>query len=215
MSKDVILIHGLYLNGLSMVYIGKYLQSKGISVYYFEYNSINYDEDIILNSLHSLVNMIKTKKPKSEISLLGFSMGGLIARNYVQTKDENQLITKIITVGTPHKSSTLAKQIQKTKMNFILGTSGNAGLVTQLTSFTKQIPFGCIAGDSVMGLGLNTALKFFNKPNRPNDGLVFVDEAIIDNATDSKIVKKSHKMMLFSNKINELCFNFIEKSKFS
>ena len=62
MSKDVILIHGLYLNGLSMLYIGKYLQSKGISVYYFEYNSINYDEDIILNSLHSLVNMIKTKK---------------------------------------------------------------------------------------------------------------------------------------------------------
>ena len=37
----------------------------------------------------------------------------------------------------------------------------------------------------------------------------------LDNATDSKIVKKSHKMMLFSNKINELCFNFIEKSKFS
>jgi pimeloyl-ACP methyl ester carboxylesterase len=54
-------------------------------------------------SAEALVNFIKNDvRPQNKVDLIGHSLGGLVARTCVQTKENNCYADKLITVGSPH-----------------------------------------------------------------------------------------------------------------
>lgn len=210
MKKAVVLVHGFLNNSLVMTYLGNKISQGGYKVYHFNYKTRHYSE----NTLDDLDNVVSTI-PEEEIYLVGHSMGGLVIRNYVHKekyKIHHKKIQGVVTVASPHKQSQIAHQINKTFKGF-LGTAGQAGLTKDLGQWSSDIPLGCIAGIYNSKLNANIFLMFYEKKT-PNDGTVFVEEAILDNCTDSVIIEGSHTGLLFQKNVAYQILSFLKNNKF-
>jgi hypothetical protein len=57
------------------------------------------------NLLRTKINEIKQQKNWPKVDLVAHSMGGLIARKYIESSDYQNDVDQLITLGTPHKGS--------------------------------------------------------------------------------------------------------------
>lgn len=196
--KTVILIHGLHMHSLSLSLMKKTLQKlDNVNIQAFNYNSLLFDFSII-KKLHLFVNQFDIN---DEIVLVGHSMGGLIARLYL-TQHQPKREIKLITLGTPHYGSEVAKVINKTPLKIFLGTSGKSGIIDEIPSWGAEYKMICIAGIKKFGI----VKLFLPHLSDPNDGTVFVKEAILENAHEKIILEDIHHIQLITNQqvINEV-----------
>lgn len=209
-DKAIILLHGFMNNSLIMTYLASHMISEGFKVYHFNYRTRHYSEKT-LNDLNSLVSKVK----ESEIYLIGHSMGGLVIRNYIhkeQFKDNMLNIKGVVTIATPHNQSLTAHKISQT-FKRLLGTAGDAGLTKDIGQWTSSIPVACIAGLYKSKWNVNLFLIFHNM-NKPNDGTVFLDEAILENCHDSVIIEGSHTGLLFQKNVANQILHYLHKGVF-
>lgn len=197
--KHIILIHALFMKSFTMKILGNKLNKleSNIKIHYFDYKSTKYSDRI----LQDLDNLIKSFNLSNgdEIFLVGHSMGGLIARLYLE-KYEPQKIRGLITMGTPHQGSQLGKFLYNTPFSIFLGTSGKSGIKDNIPEWSGNYNMYCIAGIFNHKLFLN--LFNLNNNNDDSDGTVFVKEAILENSTKNIIVPNtSHMQLLFSNDV--------------
>ncbi len=104
----VVLIHGLDCDRSMLRPMGALLEERGVQVAYFCYpadQAIADDVKLLdrhLTALHEMFNAIR-------VDLIGHSMGGLIARAYVEGADYHGGVDHLIMVGTPNSGSQWAR----------------------------------------------------------------------------------------------------------
>jgi len=89
--------------------------TPGVNIYQNILNAFNYPNNPnfyvffydwrrpATESAEALINFIKNDvRPWNKVDLIGHSLGGLVARACVQTKENNCYANKLITVGSPH-----------------------------------------------------------------------------------------------------------------
>lgn len=201
----IIYIHALFLKSFTLKYLSHKVNSLikqndiTANIHFFDYKSTQYNENI-LNDLKHKIDDISLKDSSAKIYLVGHSMGGLIGRLTVQ-KFPQLPIKSLITLGTPHNGSSLAKNLKTTPFSFILGSSGDSGILKSIPEWQQEIPLYCIAGDYHGKIFTNVFLPS-NFDNLHNDGTVFVKEAILDNSTRNIIIDHtSHMQLVFSNEV--------------
>lgn len=217
-NKSLILVHGLFMNKAVMLYMSKQFSKMGYKVHIFGYTTTRYSE----STLKDLVKLIKSIPHEDSLYLIGHSMGGLIIRNTFQ-KYYNKLNfpfkdIAIVTIGTPHYGSHLGTFLHNSFIKKIFGSSGQAGILKHviLDPWNININIGCIAGTHHLGLNHIFSKYIFNKTklNTKSDGTVFVEEAILENCTDSIIIKGHHTGLIYSKEVVQLCDNFFKNQKF-
>lgn len=197
------------MNKFIMKFMEFEFQKLGYVVYNYDYFSTQYSNKVLIK-LEKLILSVK----EDEIYMVGHSMGGILARKYV---DENYLCEKlkgIITLGTPHYGSRVGKYFLKSKVNWILGKSHKSGVfeTEKPYKWEHSIPLGCIVG--TLPLGVNMALNTKDTKHLKHDGTVYEDEAVLENCADSVKIKVSHTGMVYSKKVINLCDKFIKTNKF-
>lgn len=60
------------------------------------------------------VSINQTIPPQDDIALVGFSMGGLVGRSYVQEFEGWRRVTKLLTIATPNQGTTSARLLGAT-----------------------------------------------------------------------------------------------------
>lgn len=104
----VILLHGLFQNRSCLYWMQYRLRSAGFS----QTISINTppwrDLEALTEELAKKVDELRIKLKVDKFILVGHSMGGIIARNYVQNRGGAAYVTDMITLGSPHHGSKLA-----------------------------------------------------------------------------------------------------------
>jgi hypothetical protein len=206
-KPTIILIHGLYMNRWLLKPLEKKFKMNGFNVCQFEYKSVHFSKECTLEKLNKLVESINSEN----IILIGHSMGGLIARLYY-SEYESPKVKKIITLATPHNGSVVAKYLMQTKFKKILGTCGDSGIIAKIQDWEGKCPLGCIAG--ISDIGINNIMSKFHGHKELSDGNVFLNEALLSNATDRLIVKKSHAGIVLSEEVFNQCIAFIINNKF-
>jgi triacylglycerol lipase len=103
--RPVLLIHGFYDTVARFQHIKPYLERRGLRVYSF--NLVPNNGDVAVPELaRQLDRYVRATFPAyAAIDLVGFSMGGLIARFYMQRLGGIQRVRKLITIGTPHRGT--------------------------------------------------------------------------------------------------------------
>ncbi len=110
----LILVHGLhgrpgykYWQNFVTYFYSSLLPSD-YKLYYFDY-----DSDIVSVSTigQYLANEVNTQLPDNKIVILAHSMGGLVARSYMQEYGGSGKIIKLITLATPHHGSPAANNV--------------------------------------------------------------------------------------------------------
>jgi len=104
----VILLHGLFQNRGCLVWLQYRLRAAG----YPQTISINtppwHDLETLTEVLARKVDELRIKLKIDKVILVGHSMGGIIARNYVQKRGGVSNIKGVVTLGSPHHGSKLA-----------------------------------------------------------------------------------------------------------
>jgi len=203
--ESVILVHGLWVNGLEMRLLRQRLDSKGYQVHQFSYPTLvnsPFENAMDLNKFASTI-------PADMLHFVGHSLGGIVIR-HLFFHFPGQRPGRVVTMGTPHNGSAAAAVLSRTMPGrLLLGKSIQHGLVGPLPPWPGSHELGSIAGITRLGLGL-----LIPGLPQPGDGTVAVAETRLDGMTDHIEVPASHSSMLLSKRVFKQTCHFLLTGRF-
>ncbi len=106
--NPILLVHGIIDKSKVFNKMSFYLQNNGYDVY-----SINLTPNNGTADLRVLAQKLKEYiddqfKPNQKINLIGFSMGGLITRYYLQRLEGLEKVDKYVSISTPNNGTKMA-----------------------------------------------------------------------------------------------------------
>ena len=198
--RQVVVLHGLYMSGFVMRPLCARLEKSGLNILNLTYNTLSPDRAAIFDKIDRFIN----GKPTA---LVCHSMGGLVARAYLEANSlQSRHVEKVITLGTPHKGSHIAKQMQQKGFEMLLKNS-----VEFLLSENGDWPFNAklysIAGDLPIGL-----MPLIAKGS-VSDGTVLIDETKLNGMAEHKVFHLSHTSMIYSRQVMDYIIKLINQSE--
>ncbi|MBA4502880.1 PGAP1-like alpha/beta domain-containing protein [Marinobacterium marinum] len=186
--QKVVVLHGLYMSGLVMRPLCRRLNKRGYATLNLTYNTLSPDIETICSKIDAFIDNEPT-------AFVCHSMGGLIARRYLeQASEQSRLVNPVITLGTPHKGSFLAREISQSKLKGLLKNS-----IDYLLTDSGHWPFPArlysIAGDLPVGL-----LPLLS-PKSESDGTVLINETCVTGMHEHKIFPLSHTSLIYSRRV--------------
>jgi len=112
-SNPVLLIHGINDTGAVFHKMAPYLAALGRQVYDLSLtpNNGNVGLDNLAEQVAAYID--KTFAPGQPLDLVGFSMGGIVSRYYVQRLGGIERVQSFITISSPHQGTTAAYLSQR------------------------------------------------------------------------------------------------------
>lgn len=184
----VVVLHGLYMSGLVMQPLCRRLEKQGYEILNLSYNTLSPDLESICQRIDDFIDASPT-------AFVCHSMGGLIARRYLESqRPASQWVDPVITLGTPHKGSHLAREIHGSRLKAMLKNS-----IEYLLNDNQHWPFDArlysIAGD--LPVGLMPLLR----RGSDSDGTVLLDETRITGMTEHRVFPLSHTSLIYSRRV--------------
>lgn len=106
MKRSVVLIHGIDDTAHCLRFLSQFLRAQGFETYEFEYSPSN--GSFPLEDLAEQLESYIQKKGLIRFDVVGFSMGGIIARYYIQKMEGYKYVQQLITLSSPHYGTWLA-----------------------------------------------------------------------------------------------------------
>ncbi|HSK96197.1 MAG TPA: alpha/beta fold hydrolase [Euzebyales bacterium] len=104
--RPVMLVHGWVHNRTAFLLMQRGLRRAGLGpLHTFEYPSFSGDLDEIAHRLVPAVERLVHGADRGTCVLIGHSMGGLVARQYVQELGGHRFVDTVVTMGTPHRGT--------------------------------------------------------------------------------------------------------------
>jgi triacylglycerol lipase len=105
----IILIHGYFHNRSGLMVMRRALRRHGFrNVEFFSYNPFRKGIPEIAESLAHRIERLSEQSGCKKVHLVGHSLGGLIARWYVEQAGGSSKVHTVVTLGTPHSGTFLA-----------------------------------------------------------------------------------------------------------
>ena len=204
-SEVVILVHGIWTNGLDMILLRKRLHTAGFITRQFSYQSVHSTPLENAMALQTFANTM----PGQTIHYVCHSLGGLVIR-HLFNEYPDQPPGHVVTLGTPHNPSSAAKQLARfLPGRLIFGQSLVQGLLGNVPPWCNSHPLGVIAGKLRLGAGM-----LIPGIPKPNDGTVAVAETQLQGMTDHIILPVSHSGTLISSKVAMQTAYFLRHGEF-
>ncbi|MFH9722742.1 esterase/lipase family protein [Streptomyces sp. NPDC017254] len=107
--RPVVLLHGFVDNRSVFVMLRRSLTRNGCDcVESVNYSPLTCDLRAAAELLGRRVEEIRARTGHAEVDIVGHSLGGLIARYYVQRLGGDTRVRTLVTLGTPHSGTTVA-----------------------------------------------------------------------------------------------------------
>ncbi|MFB7942890.1 esterase/lipase family protein [Streptomyces sp. NPDC056049] len=108
-GRPVVLLHGFVDNRSVFLLLRRTLARHGRThVESFDYSPLTCDLRTAAEALGRRIDAIRERTGRAEVDLVGHSLGGLIARYYVQRLDGDARVRTLVMLGTPHAGTTIA-----------------------------------------------------------------------------------------------------------
>jgi hypothetical protein len=190
---------------MEMSLLRKRLSTEGYSTQQFSYHSVRTSPSENARELWNLAQSINTPV----IHFVCHSLGGLILRHMFAASPE-QKTGRVVTLGTPHQSSSAARQLSRFSLGrLLLGQSIEQGLIGQTPPWRTNHELGIIAGRLQVGVGM-----LIPGIPTPNDGTVAVKETELPGMKDHIALFTSHTGMLLSYEVFQQTVYFLRHGLF-
>lgn len=202
----MVLVHGLYMAGIYMKPLQRRIARCGFDVVQFSYPSVRHTVPQNAASLQAFLPGIGAEV----VHLVGHSLGGLVIRRMLHDYPD-QRPGRIVTLGTPHQGSHVARCLDRWHLGrLLLGSSWEQGLRGDVPPWRAPRELGVIAGTLAVGLGwLVPGLP------KPNDGTVAAAETKVAGMTDYIELRVTHTAMLFSARVAAQICVFLSTGRFA
>lgn len=109
-ATPIVLVHGIGDNHTIFAMLGRELRRRGFrSLWTFDYGLFTADVRSTARRLADLVTRVSTETGYDRVHIIGHSLGGLVARYFVQRVGGDTLVDTLVTLGTPHQGTQAAR----------------------------------------------------------------------------------------------------------
>ncbi|MFB2836197.1 esterase/lipase family protein [Floridanema evergladense] len=112
-SNPVLLVHGMNDTAAVFYKMAPELAKKGWTVHDIDLTPNNCDRPLDYLAKQIVRYVEKTFPPEQPIDIVGFSMGGIVSRYYIQRLGGIDRVQRFITVSSPHHGTVLAYLIDR------------------------------------------------------------------------------------------------------
>ncbi|ALN62825.1 cob(I)alamin adenosyltransferase [Lysobacter antibioticus] len=198
--RRVLLLHGIWMPGVSMGWLGARLAAAGYEPEVFAYAGAGVGPEA---SIARLVERLD-----EPCHVLAHSLGGLIVLGAL--REHPQLpVRRVVCLGTPLCGSAAAGGLaRKAWSAAVLGRAAEV-LQRGCPPWQGAAQVGLIAGRTPHGLG-----RFFGRFEGESDGTVAVAETRLPGLSDHTVIDASHSGLLFSAQAARLAEAFFRRGRF-
>ena len=105
-AMPVVLIHGYVHNRSAFLMMSRALKRAGFGwVHGLNYNPIRHGIGELAGMLATEIERVLEASGAEKVAVIGHSMGGIVARHYVQALGGEDTVDTVITLGAPHRGS--------------------------------------------------------------------------------------------------------------
>lgn len=105
-GTPIILIHGIIDNHTVFAFLRRTLKRRGFGrVITLNYSPLSDDIPRVARRLKSLVEKVRRETGYERVHVIGHSMGGVVARYYVQCLGGDTRVHTLVTLGSPHSGT--------------------------------------------------------------------------------------------------------------
>ena len=205
-KEAVILVHGLWMNGMEMSLLRHRLNCFGYRPWSFRYSSTRQGLTEIARNLNNFVEKI----PAQTVHFVGHSLGGLVVLKLFEVFPR-QRPGRIIALGTPYQGSETARRfIRFPGSQHLIGSSIAQLLEGNVPAWSGERDLGVIAGTLNFGLG-----RLIGAVRHLGDGTIRLEETCIPEARESLTLPVSHMGLVVSRKVATEAYHFLKFGRFS
>src|SRR5690554_503549 len=198
----VILLHGLWMAGVTMQPLARRLRAQGFEPEVLGYRSIAESPGVVIDAL------LEKLREDGPAHVVGHSMGGLVALHALRTDPQAQ-VGRVLCLGSPLCGSGAAEKLSGFRLSNLYFGRSRRILVEGCTTWPQGIEVGMIVGSSPHGLG-----RFFGRFEGEHDGTVAVEETRSPGLSDHLVVRASHMGMLLSREVAAQAVRFLRGGAF-
>lgn len=107
--RPVILLHGFAMNRTNWIWLGRRLASRGIgplyATSYFSPQSVRRSAE----HLGRFIERVRARENCARVDIVAHSLGGVVARYYIERLGGAKNIGRVVTIGSPHKGTVIAR----------------------------------------------------------------------------------------------------------
>lgn len=125
-TRPVILLHGYLMNRTNWVWLGAELARRGLGpLVAVEYDTLG-TIAAAAERLHRAVERLCESEPAAQVDIVAHSLGGLVARRYIERLGGAARVGRLITLGTPHHGTRWARAASgRSRGDLFSGASGS------------------------------------------------------------------------------------------
>ena len=185
--RTIVLLHGYIANKSTLYPLAAYLKIKGHKVLFYNYPSHRGVENAAVNFREYLKKHVKGGR----IDLVCHSMGGIVARTYLQLLGGSRRVDQCITLASPHKGTYNAYWIPTKVGDELRPDSKLIKKLHETKEMSKDVKItSIVAGsDNIIIPRLNSSFeKSIHIPNIGHNGLLLSPKVM---STIAKCLKDS------------------------
>ncbi|MFM8980588.1 MAG: esterase/lipase family protein [Planctomycetia bacterium] len=187
--EAVVLVHGVWMSGLTMVPLQRRLQRAGYGARILAWRSLR---DTPSGGARRLAREVARTRAEV-VHLVGHSLGGLVVLHLLEA-GQLARVGRSVLLGTPAAGSSVAHVLARHPWTRrLLGRSVERGLLGEGPHHLRGHDIGVVAGALPLGLG-----HVLGPLPRPHDGTVSVAETHLPGARDRTVLPVSHTGLIFS-----------------
>ncbi len=202
--EHVILLHGIWMRGITLLPLARRLRHAGYSVETIDYASV-------FRGIGPAVEALRERMRSADsgaVHLVGHSLGSLVALEAARGV-RGLPKGRIVCIGSPLRGSAVARTLASVPGGRLLLGQSAPPLLSGLDAWKSARAVGVIAGRLPFGLGVT-----IGPLSAPHDGTVSVSETRLAGIADHVVVDASHTGLLFSGEVADLTVNFLRDARF-
>jgi pimeloyl-ACP methyl ester carboxylesterase len=210
-TRDVILVHGVWMPGAVMAWLKQHLaHHHGFRGHLFSYASIRGTLDENAELLADFIRDLGI----DDVHLVGHSLGGVVSLRMLALNDDAPP-GRLVCLGSPLCGSRVASTLTRHSWGIsVLGKALVAGVLDEAAikwaaRVTDHREIGIIAGTRSMGVG-----RLVTTFDEDCDGTVTVSETRLPGARDHLCLPVSHMGMTMSRAVADQTAAFLQRGEF-
>ncbi|MEP7043257.1 MAG: alpha/beta fold hydrolase [Dokdonella sp.] len=204
-GEHVILLHGIWMRGITLAYLSRRLHQAGYGVESMDYASVFTGFAPAVERLRERMLEIDA----TAVHLVGHSLGALVALEAARGLRALPR-GRVVCLGPPLRGSAVARGLAALPGGrWLMGHSVDP-LLDGVDAWRGSRRVGVIAGKLPFGLGVTLGAL-----TAPHDGTVAVAETVLPGIADHRTVAASHTGMLLSSEVADLTIDFLRDGCFA
>ncbi len=205
MIRDVVLLHGLWMNRYAMLPLARHLAAAGFAPHALTYRSFARGLTDHVARVAELVARLGTRP----VHFVAHSMGGVVAASFL-AEARPGTADRVVLLGSPVAACLAGRSLAgHPAWGRALGASIDVWRNHCGYALPKGVTAGAIAGTGRVGIG-----RFFVDLPEPNDGVVMVAETRLPGLADHRVLAVSHSAMLIDRTVARETVHFLRHGRF-